>query len=143
MMLLHSCILSVNACKSPISLSGIAQNPRVLSTHYWFWAAFPPAAICTHFFNSCLHLCFSQDQFRSHCPPIARKNTGNQYLYSFCHHERCTGHVHPAQSHFHPALSSQHSTMLYRAHWCFHNTQSFLNSIFPLLEHPPHVPDPL
>ena len=72
-MLLHSCLLSVNACKSPISLSGIAQNPRVLSTHYWFWTAFPPAAICTHFFNSCLHLCFSQNQFQFHCPPFYEK----------------------------------------------------------------------
>ena len=49
-MMLHSCFLSVNACSIPISISGIAQNPGVLSTHYWFWAAFPPAAICTYFF---------------------------------------------------------------------------------------------
>ena len=46
------CFLLVNACSSPISLTGIAQNPRVLSTHYWFWAAFPSAAICTYFFLS-------------------------------------------------------------------------------------------
>ena len=36
--------------------------------------------------------------------------------------------MHPAQFHVHPALSSQHKTILYSAHWCSHNTQSFLNS---------------
>ena len=106
MMLLHSCILSVNACVSPISLAGIAQNPRVLSTHYWFWAAFPPAAICTYFFISQLS-------------PVHA-----QFLPSLEMHWACASCTVP----LHPALSSQHRTILYSAHWCFHNTQSFLNS---------------
>ena len=36
----------------------------------------------------------------------------------------------------------QHSTLLYSAHRCSHNTQSFHNSVFPLLEHPHIVPGP-
>ena len=42
--------LSVDACSPQSPYRGTAQNPRVLFTHYWFWAAFPPAAICTYFF---------------------------------------------------------------------------------------------
>ena len=49
-MMLRSCFLLVDACRSPISISGIAQKQRVLSTHYWLWAAFPTAAIYTYFF---------------------------------------------------------------------------------------------
>ena len=42
---------SLSKClQSPISISRSAQKPRVLFTHHWFWAAFPPAAICTYFF---------------------------------------------------------------------------------------------
>ena len=48
-MMLRSCVLLVDACSSPISISGIAQNQRVLFPHYWFWAAFPPAGIYTYF----------------------------------------------------------------------------------------------
>ena len=48
----------------------------------------------------------------------------------------------PAQFHFHPALSPQYRLILYSTHWCFHNTQSFHNSVFPLLEHPSLVPGP-
>ena len=49
-MMLRSCFLPVDVCRSPISISGIAQKQRVLSPHYWLGAAFPTAATYTYFF---------------------------------------------------------------------------------------------
>ena len=64
---------------------------------------------------------------------MVRKNIRNQYLHSFCLHSSCTGNVPPALFHFNPILSPQYSTILYSAHWCSHNTQSFYNSVFFLV----------
>ena len=103
----------------PISVSGTAQNPWVLFTHHRFWAAFLQQPLTPTISNSC-----------------------NRYLHSFLlslgMHWACASCTVPIP----PSTIPQYSTVLHSTHWCSHNTQSFHQQFFPLLEYPPPVPGP-
>ena len=106
------CEAAVSFCRclqSPISISRNAQKPRVLSTHYWFWAAFSPAAICTYFF------------FYSYF---------HQYMHSFCHflgiHWVCDSCTIPFSPSTAPTIQTQYCTV----HSDVPTTHKVFNSFF-------------
>ena len=94
----------------PISISGTAQNPRVLFTHHWFWAAFLQQPLTPPFFS-----------FHSYF---------HQYMHSFCHfpgiHWVCDSCTIPFSPSTAPTMQTQYCTV----HSGVPTTHKVFNSFF-------------
>ena len=116
---------------------GLSICPPIIGSR----AALPPVAICTYFLIaiSTYALAKTSSYIASPYKKEQQELVSAQLLSPLEMHWGCASCTVPL---YPSTIPPQHSTILYSAHRCSHNTQSFHNSVFPLLEHPHVVPGP-